>query len=371
MKNLNRIKTAIVHDALLEDGGSERVLLALSKILPKADIYTSLVKTENLTYKKLKKRIKRLWSSNPLLTYRASYLKPFINLYWESLNLSNYDLVISSSHSFSSKSIVTGPGTIHICYCHTPPKFLYPELAETDTNKQTSLPIKKVVFSLMRNYDFVAAQRPNFFIANSKTVQRRINKYYRRDSRLIYPPVSVPKTPPSREGIKDYYICISRLMKTKGADLAIDAFNTLGKKLIILGEGNELKRLRKKAGSTVKLRGYVNEKAKNQFLKQTKALIFPSIDEDFGIVPVEAMARGVPVIAFYSGGPRETIVEGKTGVFFREHTPEALVDTVRSFETMNFDPHTCYQQAKKFSNKKFEREINRFILNAIAGKEKA
>ena len=374
MTNIKRIisekKIAIVHDALLEDGGSERVLLALSEILPKAGIYTSLVNTDTQTYKKLKKRIKRIWSNNPLLAYRASYFKPFINLYWENLDLTGYDLVISSSHSFSSKSIVTGPDTVHVCYCYTPPKFLYPELAETDVNNKAFQSIKRIVYSPMRNYDFVAAQRPDFFIAISREVQRRINKYYRRNSVLIYPPVSVPPTPPRRRKIKNYYMLISRLYKVKGVDLAIDTFNQLKKKLVIVGVGNELGRLRKKAGKNIIFKGYLDENIKIAYLKQAKALIFPSIDEDFGIVPVEAMAQGVPVIALFSGGTKETVADGKTGIFFHEFNQKALVGAVKRFETMNFDPNTCYKQAKKFSEDRFEKEIRKFLQGAINEKVK-
>lgn len=369
MRNLNQIRSAIVHDALLEDGGSERVLLALSEMLPKADFYTSLVNTKSQTYKKLKKRIKRVWSTNPLLIYRASYLKPLINLYWESLDFSGYDLVISSSHSFSSNSLITRPDTIHVCYCYTPPKLLYPKFAKSDIYVKFSR-IKKVLFPFMRIYDFVAAQRPNFFIAISREVQRRINKYYRRNSALIYPPVSVPTIPPRRRKIKNYYMLISRLYKVKGVDIVIDAFNILGQKLIVVGKGRELKRLQKRAGPTITFMGYLNEEAKNRYLIQAKALIFPSLDEDFGIVPVEAMARGVPVIALFSGGSKETIIDGKTGIFFYEPTPKALINAISCFESMNFNPRDCYNQAEKFSEKRFEKEINKFLQEALNKKVK-
>jgi glycosyltransferase involved in cell wall biosynthesis len=222
----------------------------------------------------------------------------------------------------------------------------------------------------MRIYDFVAAQRPDFFIAISRAVQSRINKYYRRNSVLIYPPVPVPDTPPRHKNVKDYYILISRLYKAKGVNIAIDAFNSLGQKLIIVGKGSELKRFQKKAGPTITFLGFLNEKAKNRYLSQAKALIFPSFDEDFGIAPVEAMAHGVPVIALYSGGSKETIIDKKTGIFFHEPTPKSLIKAVRLFESLNFNPEDCYRQAKHFSEERFEKEIKKFLQVAINKKVK-
>ena len=163
---------------------------------------------------------------------------------------------------------------------------------------------------------------------------------------------------------------ISRLYKVKGVDLAIDTFNQLKKKLVIVGVGNELGRLRKKAGKNIIFKGYLDENIKIAYLKQAKALIFPSIDEDFGIVPVEAMAQGVPVIALFSGGTKETVADGKTGIFFHEFNQKALVGAVKRFETMNFDPNTCYKQAKKFSEDRFEKEIRKFLQGAINEKVK-
>lgn len=361
-------KIAIVHDVLIQSGGAERVLALLLKIFPSADVYTSINKdTPHL--REVQKRVKKTWQGLPFLNSYRTISKLFIHYYWESLDLSEYNLAISSSDEFSSKSIITGPQTLHICYCYTPPRYLYPEYPEINELK-THFPFKrKVLLSILRSKDYIAAQRPDILVAISKTVQSRIQKYYQRDSVVIYPPVKIPQKNPKRLGIDDYYVFIGALDKRKGVDLAINVFNAQKKKLIVIGDGRERNNLEKIAGRSIEFTGFISEKKKIHYLKSARGFVFPSIDEDFGIAPVEAMAHGVPVIAFYSGGLRETIIDGETGIFFRKHTNRSLADALRRFEATKFNPNKCYRQAKKFSEKRFKREITKLIENAY-GKPK-
>lgn len=359
MKHISKLKIAIVHDVLDEIGGSEQVVLALTRTFPQADIFTTWKRVSAIT-KNLYPHIISTWKVPYILRRYKSYLKPIINLYWETLDFSNYEIVISSSHSFSSKNIITPPHIKHICYCHTPPKYLYMEASEK-RHSRFLLGLKQLVLSHMRMYDFIAAQRPDFFIAGSQTVKARIKKYYGREAEVVYPPVAVPKIPPTQHR-QDYYLSVGRLTKQKKIDLAIKACNTSGDTLIIIGEGDERSYLEKIAGPTIKFLGFVDENTKIHYLRHARAFLFPAVDEDFGMAPVEAMAHGTPVIAYWGGGVRETVVEGKTGLFFHSHSVDALLQTMVEFNIRHFNPIVCYKQAQKFSEEKFSRQIRNIVL---------
>ncbi len=217
----------------------------------------------------------------------------------------------------------------------------------------------------MRQTDFVSAQRPDLFIANSRTVSSRIDKYYRRDAVVIYPPVAIPNKKDMKRVIKNYYVYVGRLYRQKGIDLLINTFNKTGKKLIVIGTGREYKSFLSVSKSNIIFKGYLSELEKNKIVAKAMGLIFPAIDEDFGIVPVEAMALGVPVIAYYSGGVRESVIEGKTGIFFHEFSSNSLINALKRFERMKFDPSECYRQSEKFSVKKFENRFVSFISVAL------
>ena len=359
---LKKLKVAIIHDSLTEAGGAERVLEEMLKIFPQADLYTSFVrKTPQL--RNIIKKVKKSWKGIPFINIYKTISKLFVYQYWESLDLSKYQIVISSSDALSPKSVLTSPSTLHVCYCHTPPKFLYPEYPPVDETRISLRFRTKVLLSTIRAYDYIAAQRPDIFIANSETVKARINKYYRRDATVIYPPVDVPAYKPTKDNLGDYYVYIGKLQGSKGVKLAIEACNKLKRKLIVIGDGWQKKELKKVSGRHIKLLGFISDKAKIAYLKKAKGFIFPSRDEDFGIAPVEAMAYGVPVIAYYSGGPRETIVEGKTGIFFKKYSTGALIDAIKRFEKIHFDPMSCYKQAAKYSKEKFRENMLKFITN--------
>jgi hypothetical protein len=294
-------------------------------------------------------------------------LKPILFWYWQSLQLQAYQLVISSSHSFSSKGVLTSPDTLHISYIHTPPRYLYTEFSETRILQQPFWrTVLQPLMGWLRQQDWLAAQRPDVLVANSQTVQQRIKKYYRRSSQVIYPPVEVTlpsaqtlsksqpeKSTQSRRAPKKlYYLCHSRLAKQKGIDLAILACNHLKAKLIVIGTGGEAERLRQLAGPTITFVGRVSDDQLGQYYARAKALLYCSLEEDFGMVTVEALAYGVPVIGHWSGGTRE-ILSSTTGVGFAKHTVAGLLAAIKKFETKKWSSGACQRRAKKFSTPQF------------------
>jgi glycosyltransferase involved in cell wall biosynthesis len=354
--------TAIIHDVFIESGGAERVLFELIEMYPTADIYIPLLtKQRALQLEKVSHgKIFTSWINDVPFIHSASLLlKPFLYWYWETLNLNDYRLVISSSHSFSSKSVITSPSTLHVSYIHTPPRYLYTEFNETQIIKK---PLFKYLLapllSWLRQLDYVGGQRPDVLIANSQTVQRRITKYYRRDSKVIYPPIKIPTHVVKQKG--EYYLCFSRLAKQKGTQLAIQACNQLGEQLLIVGTGSEETYLKSIAGPTISFLGYVADSELPPIFARAKALIYCSREEDFGMALVEAMAFGVPVIAYKSGGVQETITD-KTGVVFEEYTVAALVKVLTHFKPQSFSATACRRQAQKFSASHFKSQCQKLI----------
>jgi len=284
------------------------------------------------------------------------YFKPYILYYWQKLDFSNYELVISSSHSFCSNWVnVKGK---HLSYIHTPPRFLYDEFNEMAFLRK--FPFKQLLsmyFDGLRKKDFLKLQKIDLLIANSKNVQKRIFKYYKRKSIVLYPPVET-KAGMKKKG--DYYLFFSRLVKQKGGELAVRAFNQNGKKLLIVGEGGQIKKLKKISKKNIRFFGFQpDQKMKGIFIK-TKALIYCSIDEDFGIIPVEAMSYGVPVIAYQSGGVKETIIDKKTGIFLKKYNVNSLNRAIEKFELLKFNKNVCQKQAKKFEERKFQLGIRKY-----------
>jgi len=359
------MKVAIIHDVFIEFGGAERVLLALLKIYPDADVYTPLLSEKWLPLLKTKTRgriISSDFNTIPFVHSASILLKPLLYLYWEQLDLSKYDLVISSSHSFSSKSVITGPKTLHVSYIHTPPRYLYTEYNETRVLKH---PVLKILLSPLMSWlrirDFVGAQRPDVLIANSKTVQARIKKYYRRDSVVIYPPVHIPKK--IKTGKKEYYLCVSRLSKQKGIDLAVKTCTRHHLPLWVIGTGSQEEYLKSIAGPTVHFKGWIPDDKMSDVYAHTKALLYCSIDEDFGMVPVEAMAHGVPVIGYKSGATDETVIDNTTGILFNTYSVRSLANAISRFEKSKIIPSACIKRARLFSESKFSQKLYSYINN--------
>ena len=367
------MKVVLVHDYLTRFGGAERVLAALAEIWPEAPVFTSVVAGKTRPFRKDGSFPKVSRPKTSVLqrfpkTLRTSKLVvPFYSLIFENLDLSGFDVIISSG--YFSKGVLTTPEQLHINYCHTVPRFLYGY--PTETRIRQSLWGKIVTAPVdhkLRIWDFYSAQRPDFIVANSKTVAARIKKFWRCDSTVIYPPVEAARQRDSGTAGQlsssrraDYFLVVSRLEPYKNVDLAVRACNELELSLKVVGEGSEERRLRRLAGPTVEVLGRVSEAGLAALYSGCRALIATAQDEDFGIAPVEAMAYGKPVIALRSGGVIETVVEGKTGLFFNGPTVDSLKQNLQRFETFFYRPEDCLAQARKFSKERFKREFREFV----------
>lgn len=362
---VKELRVAIVHDWLVSLGGGERVVESLTKLFPQAVVYTSVYKPESMPILKQNKVKTTFLQHWPLAKKKHQLYSPLRPLAFEMLELSDYDLVISSS-SAESKGVITRSETLHIAYIHTPTRYYWsgyedylahPGFGALNPLARAVLPrmVKK-----LRRWDYAAAQRPNHLVANSAEVAGRIKKYYDRESTVIHPPVEVERflDKPSKEG--DYYLVVSRLIPYKKTDLAIEACNKLGKKLIVVGRGTDYKNLQKLAGPTVEFVQDADDKQVEKLFLNCKAFLFPAF-EDFGITPVEAMAAGKPVICYGQGGATESVVNGKTGVFFPKQTGDSLAQAIEDFEKLKFDSKTIRGHAKKFSETRFLEEIGGYI----------
>ncbi len=357
------MKIALTHDHLFQIGGAEKVLLELHKIFPESPVYTLIHNPEKAG---LFKDLQIKTSFLERLPFGKNHFKWYLSLMpiaWEQFNFSDYDIVISSSSAFS-KGILTRPNTLHISYCHSPTRYLWSDAHRyVEELKQPKI-IKKIlplILNRLRTWDHVAAQRVDKFIANSEFVAKRIKKYYQRDSTVIYPPVDTKQFLISPR-IDDYYVLVSRLRPYKRVDIAIKAFNQLHMPLKIIGSGEEEIRLKKIAKDNIEFLGELSDIERNRVLSQAKAFIHPQ-EEDFGIAAVEAMACGRPVVAYKSGGALETVIEGETGVFFKEQTWEALADTVIRFHRQEnqFDSVKIKAHAEKFDTEVFHQKMNDFV----------
>ena len=366
------MKIALVHDYLNEFGGAERVLLALSEIWSKAPIYTAFYKKGSPAWERFKSKDVRVsWVHHiPFFSrYLHSPLRFLAPLIWNSFDLSKYDLVIGSSGWYITKGFKKkGKKTIEICYCHTPPRWLYGYKTSIELQKYWPVRIyAAIVGHFMRMYDFKAAQKVNFFVANSKEVAERIEKFYKKRATVIYPPVEIPEVSIASHSRGGYYLVISRIVGGKGLDLAVGAAAKLGIKLIIAGKPagyyQEYKKLSKLAKKNVEFLDYVDDQKMVKLYAGAKAFLALSEDEDFGMTPVEAMLCGTPVIAFRGGGYTESVIEGKTGVFFNEPTVDSLIAAIKEFDKMNIKPEDCINRAKNFSKERFKKEIQQFINN--------
>lgn len=351
---------ALVHDWMTNDAGGEKVLLELSKIFPKAKIFTSVYSPKRMPAFKDRDVITSFLQRIPFMQTKRELLVPLTPFAFEQHNLDDFDLVISSS-TFAGKGVLTRPNTKHVCYCHTPPRYLWEPALDDRASKGLLSGYRRRLSSRLRIWDRLAADRVDYFIANSEYIQKRIKKYYQRDSEVIYPPVDVDKFKVANEGdVKDYYLFVSRLVKYKKCDLVIETFNRLGLPLVVIGNGPEKARLQAMAKSNIKLLGRLSNDELIKYYSEAKAFVFAA-EEDFGIVPVEAMASGRPVIAYNGGGARESVVPGLSGVLFDQQSVESLSTAVRTFDDKKFEPEKIRKHAEKFSNQNFQKQIIEFI----------
>ena len=364
------MKIALVHDWLITVGGAEKVLETIYQLYPapiftlivdrkkvkgslfeNADIYTSFI--QKLPFSKSKYK---------------NYL-PFFPIAIEQFDFSDYDVIISSSHAVA-KGVLTPSNKLHICYCHTPMRYawdLYHSYLErAKLNKGLKSYIVKLILHYIRLWDTVSSNRVDYFIANSKNVANRIKKIYKRDSVVIYPPV---KTDRFKLYCKkeNFYLTVSRLVSYKKIDLIVEAFSQMPeKRLVVIGDGPCFKNIKSKARKNIDLLGYQPFEVVRDYMQKAKAFVFAA-EEDFGIAPVESQSCGTPVIAFSKGGASETVIENTTGIFFKEQTPESLIEAVKRFEKIEdtLDCRIIRQNAQRFSEKRFKREFKEFVDEKI------
>lgn len=348
-------KVAIVAEWLTWRGGGEVVLDALLEIFPKADLFTTVYNEKKLPeYKKFHPKTSFL-QKIPVARARHQAVPPLLLSAISSLDLSGHDLIISSSSSIG-KGIKKPKGAVHICYCHTPMRYVW----QTDIDRRLiDHKVGRHFINYLKKWDLTTNKGIDYFLTNSNYTKDRIKKYYNRDATVIYPPVSFPEKLKTNTR-KDFYLCLSRLIPYKRIDLAVEACGELGKKLIVAGDGPEMARLKELDGPMVEFVGRVEDKEKFRLLSEAKALIFPA-DEDFGIVPIEAMASGTPVIAYNKGGIIESVRDGKNGVLFEEQTIPSLKAAIRRFETLKFNRNFIKQSTKRFSKNEFTKKIKGFI----------
>ncbi|MCC6639450.1 glycosyltransferase [Candidatus Falkowbacteria bacterium] len=347
------LKVALVHDQLNQAGGAERVLLALTHLFPQAPIYTLLYDKERLGGFEDKKVVPSFIQKLPFAKTLFKWYLPFMPSAVEALDLTGYDLVISSSSALI-KGVITGPETLHICYCHTPTRYLWTDSAEYVKSLRVPTFIKAMLthyLSKLRSWDQLASQRVDHYIANSQCVADRIKNYYHQDAHVVYPPVDVHNyTNASKK--ENYFVMVGRLRPYKKFDLAIQAFNRLKLPLKIIGTGEQEQELKKLAGPTIEFLGHLNEEQKREVVSKARAFINPQV-EDFGITAVEALAAGTPVIAYGKGGAREIVTPGVTGEFMKYQNWESLVDVILSFDDKRYQPQALKDAAQRYSTEKF------------------
>jgi len=361
------MKQAIVHDWLVTYAGAEKCLESLTTLYPESTLYT-LIDTlpdearKRLQYRDLKTSF--LQSFPFIKRHYRNYLPLFPNAI-ESFDLKEYDLILSSSHAVA-KNILTHAEQLHICYCHTPMRYAW-DLYHTYLNDAGLThglkgALVKRVLHKMRLWDVVGTRGVDYFIANSKTVAKRIQKTYEKPAHIIYPPVDTKKFT-LVESKEDYYLAASRFVPYKRMDLILEAFRTMpSKKLYMIGEGPEWKRLKALAPPNVTLLGYCDDETLKEYMQSAKAFVFAAY-EDFGIIPVEAQACGTPVIALGAGGTSETIRDGVTGVLFEEQSIKAVCSAIEAFEEKykQFIPMEIHTHAMQFSKQRYEEEMRVFI----------
>lgn len=352
------MRVALVHYWIINRRGGERVLRAIADLFPEADIFAHVVDDAIVARDFPEHRVSTTLISRLPFARRAyqKYL-PLMPMALEQLDLRAYDLVISSE-SGPAKGVIVAPHATHICYCHSPMRYAWDMYHEYRTHAgPLTRRLMAPLLHYMRICDQLSAQRVDYFVANSRFVARRIRKYYRLPSSVIYPPVAVEQFSVATAS-DDYYLSVGQLVAYKRPDLLVRAFNSSGKKLIVIGDGEMLKVIRREAKSNIHVLGPQSSESIKSYYAGCRALIMPGI-EDFGIVPVEAMACGKPVIAFGAGGALETVGPGVSGIFFSEQTPESLIDAVQRFEAIErtFDPHAIREHAMQFSEQQFKSQF--------------
>jgi glycosyltransferase involved in cell wall biosynthesis len=356
------LKVAIIHYWLVNMRGGEKVLEEICEMFPQADIFTHVYVPGKVTDTIRKHAVHQTFIARlPLARSRYQTYLPLMPLALEELDLSAYDLVISSEAG-PAKGVIVRPDALHVCYCHSPMRYIWDQYPVY--RRSAGLLARMLMPFLMsglRQWDVTSSARVDYFVANSTAVASRIRKYWRRESEVVHPPVETARfsPAPSRD---DFYLFAGELAPYKRADLAVSACTALGRRLVVIGDGPDARRLQKIAGPSVEFLGRVSDDVLADHYGRCRALLFPG-EEDFGIVPVEAMASGAPVICFDRGGARDTVIPDVTGIFFKEQTLAETINAIRRFEMVahTFDPERLREHASGFAKELFRRRFGELI----------
>ncbi|HEX2234350.1 MAG TPA: glycosyltransferase [Thermoleophilaceae bacterium] len=358
------VRMALVHDFLLDLRGAERVFLAMCDLWPDADVFTPVYDPDGTEGRFEHRNI----HTSPLQKLRPTartfrVLLPFYPAAIESFDLSGYDLVVSSSSAWAH-AVMCDEDTVHLTYCHNPFRYVWNDRDATLAARRNPLTREalRVLFRRWRQWDWIAAQRVDRYVANSRATQRRIATYFGRESTVVYPPVETERFRPGSVG--DFYLVLSELMPHKRIQVAIEAFNRLKLPLIVVGDGPDSRRLRRMAGPGIRFLGRVGDDLVAQLLSACRALVVTAIEE-FGIAAVEAQAAGRPVIGMAGGGVRETVREGETGVFWHGG-PEELAEAVTRFDETEISPEDCVRNAGRFNTAAFRRRLVRQVEEVLS-----
>lgn len=374
------MKVAIIHDWLVTYAGAEKVLEQILEVYPEADIFSVVehLNEEQKAFIKYKNVTTTFIQKLPLSKKKYRTYLPLMPIAIEQLDLSKYDLIISSSHAVA-KGVITGPDQIHVSYVHSPIRYAWDlqsqYLKETGLTKGLKSLFARLILHYIRNWDARTALGVDYFLANSNFIKRRIWKVYKREAKVIYPPVDINSFSVI-EKKEEYYVTASRMVPYKRIDIIVEAFSRIpDKKLIVIGDGPDFEKIKSKASSNVQLLGYQPFSILKKHMSEAKAFIFAA-EEDFGITPVEAQACGTPVIAFGKGGALETVINWEenpelgTGLFFNTQTSDAIEHAVRRFENIGkaISPKTCRMNAENFSNEVFRQNLESFVQSVVEGK---
>jgi glycosyltransferase involved in cell wall biosynthesis len=362
------MKLAIVHDYLNQYGGAERIIEIFHEMFPDAPVYTSVFDPDRLppVFRSMDIRpsfMQRL----PLVRRALPYYLPFFPVAFEQFNLRGYDLVLSSTTSWG-KGVITAPDCVHVSYCNTPMRFAwrYHDYMQDRSIHPWLRKALTLTLHPIRLWDAVSANYVDYFIANSYNIARRIAKFYRRDSHVIHCPVDCSRYRIEQGETQDYYLIVSRLREYKRIDLAIQAFNSLNRPLVIIGEGSDRARLQRLASKHITFLGRVSDDVLQQYYSRCRALIFPG-EEDFGLTPIEAQASGRPVVAYGRGGALETILDGVTGRLFYPQTPDALSAAVLALDKTPVDSDIIRHHALRFDVSRFKEKLRSHLSLCMSG----
>ncbi|MDF1520759.1 MAG: glycosyltransferase family 4 protein [Brevefilum sp.] len=365
------MKICFVHEYLIDYGGAEQVLKGLLEIWPNSPIFTLIFDPDGNCKEIIQSTevIGSFLNKMPFAKSKHRAYLPLMPLAVEQLDLSGYDVVISASHAIA-KGVITSPDQLHIGYIHTPIRYAWdmqkPYLEHAGLDKGLKSFFTRALLHYLRIWDMRTVAGVDYYIANSKFIARRIKKLYKREAEVIYPPVDISRFNVRSEK-EDFYTTISRLVSYKKVDLIVRSFNQMPqKKLVVVGDGPELKSLKEIASNNITFLGFQDDSVVEDILQRARAFVYAA-EEDFGIVPVEAQACGTPVIAYGKGGALETIIPGKTGYFFSEQSPEGIIQAVNAFEkSPHLDPWTIRKNAEKFSKARFKDQMEAFVEEKAA-----